>query len=129
MLAWTGALAIAATLGAPWAIRRLKSRRENGPPVGWNAGMRPFSLKKLLLAVALVGSGAGMAAIFIKRFGQTDQLMTFVSAPFLGAIVGGLIGAGFGHVSKMHPLAGVLAGSMAGLFIALTAMGIAIASR
>jgi uncharacterized protein YcfJ len=91
--------------------------------------MMQFSLKKLLLAVALIGSGAGMAAILIKRSGETDQLMTFISAPFLGAIAGGLIGAGVGHVSRMHALTGALAGSMVGLFIALTAIGIAIASR
>jgi hypothetical protein len=33
-LALWGPSAIAATLGVLWAIRRLKSRRENGPPVG-----------------------------------------------------------------------------------------------
>jgi hypothetical protein len=33
-LAWAAPLSIAATLAALWAIRRLKSRRENGPPVG-----------------------------------------------------------------------------------------------
>ena len=33
-MAWAGPLSIAVTLGVLWAIRRLKSRRENGPPVG-----------------------------------------------------------------------------------------------
>jgi hypothetical protein len=33
-VAWGGPLAVAATLAILWAIRRLKSRRENGPPVG-----------------------------------------------------------------------------------------------
>jgi hypothetical protein len=33
-LAWAGPLSIAATLVALLFIRRLKSRRENGPPVG-----------------------------------------------------------------------------------------------
>ncbi len=33
-LAWAGPIAIAATLATLWTIRRLKSRRENGPPVG-----------------------------------------------------------------------------------------------
>jgi hypothetical protein len=33
-LALWGPPALAATLGALWVIRRLKSRRENGPPVG-----------------------------------------------------------------------------------------------
>ena len=33
-LAWAGPLALAATLAALWSIRRLKSRRENGPPGG-----------------------------------------------------------------------------------------------
>jgi hypothetical protein len=33
-LALWGPPAVAATLGVLWTIRRLKSRRENGPPVG-----------------------------------------------------------------------------------------------
>jgi hypothetical protein len=33
-LAWVAPLSIATTLGTLLAIRRLKSRRENGPPVG-----------------------------------------------------------------------------------------------
>ena len=33
-LAIWGPLSIAVTLGVLWLIRRLKSRRENGPPVG-----------------------------------------------------------------------------------------------
>ena len=33
MAAW-GPLSMAVTLAALWAIRRLKSRRQNGPPVG-----------------------------------------------------------------------------------------------
>jgi hypothetical protein len=33
-LALWGPLSVAATLGALWAIRRVKSHRENGPPVG-----------------------------------------------------------------------------------------------
>jgi hypothetical protein len=33
-MAWSEPLAIAATLAVLWAIRHLKSRRENGPPVG-----------------------------------------------------------------------------------------------
>jgi hypothetical protein len=33
-IACAGPLAISATLAAQWAIRRLKSRRHNGPPVG-----------------------------------------------------------------------------------------------
>jgi hypothetical protein len=33
-LAWSWPLAIAATLGVLWAIRRLKSRRHTEPPVG-----------------------------------------------------------------------------------------------
>jgi hypothetical protein len=33
-LALYGPLSLAATLGVLWLIRRLKSRRENGPPVG-----------------------------------------------------------------------------------------------
>jgi hypothetical protein len=33
-LAWAAPLSLAATLAILWAIRRLKSRREKGPPVG-----------------------------------------------------------------------------------------------
>ena len=33
-LAWSWPLALAATLGVLWAIRRLKSRRHTEPPVG-----------------------------------------------------------------------------------------------
>jgi hypothetical protein len=33
-IAWAGPLSIAATLAVLWSIRRLKSRRENGPPGG-----------------------------------------------------------------------------------------------
>jgi hypothetical protein len=33
-LIWWGGPAIAATLAMLWLVRRMKSRRENGPPVG-----------------------------------------------------------------------------------------------
>jgi hypothetical protein len=33
-MAWSGPLALASTLVVLWLIRRLKSRRENRPPVG-----------------------------------------------------------------------------------------------
>jgi hypothetical protein len=33
-VAWAGPIAIAVTLGALWAVRRLKSRRHFEPPVG-----------------------------------------------------------------------------------------------